>query len=63
VKEVEADVLLLVEQRQRLLLSGVTQILNGGRNHTLRTIAEVADALRAEIHVAVVPRRPSSGRG
>jgi antitoxin component HigA of HigAB toxin-antitoxin module len=35
----------------------VTQILNGGRNLTLRTIAEVADALRAEIHVAVVPRK------
>ena len=33
----------------------VTQILNGGRNLTLRTLAEVADALRAEIHVAVVP--------
>lgn len=33
----------------------VTQILNGGRNLTLRTIAEVADALRVEIHVAVVP--------
>ena len=35
----------------------VTQILNGGRNLTLRTIAEVADALRAEIHVAVVRRK------
>jgi transcriptional regulator with XRE-family HTH domain len=45
----------------------VTQILNGGRNLTLRTIAEVADALRAEIHVAVVPVKarnlsPSAGR-
>lgn len=34
----------------------VTQILNGGRNLTLRTIAEVADALRSEVRFDVVPR-------
>lgn len=43
----------------------VTQILNGGRNLTLRTIAEVADALKADIHFDVIPQksravRPSS---
>lgn len=35
----------------------VTQILNGGRNLTLRTIAEVADALRADVRFDVVPTR------
>jgi transcriptional regulator with XRE-family HTH domain len=34
----------------------VTQILNGGRNLTLRTIAEVADALGADIHFDVIPQ-------
>lgn len=35
----------------------ITQILSGSRNLTLRTLAEVADALGCKVQLAVVPAR------
>jgi hypothetical protein len=35
----------------------ITQILSGGRNLTLRTLAEVADALGCKVTIGIVPQR------
>ena len=46
----------------------VTQILSGGRNLTLATIADVSDALRQDVRIELVPSRrvaqlPAPDRG
>jgi antitoxin component HigA of HigAB toxin-antitoxin module len=35
----------------------ITQILSGARNLTLRTLAEVADALGCKVTIGIVPQR------
>jgi transcriptional regulator with XRE-family HTH domain len=43
--------------------SEVTQRLSGGRNLTLRTLAEMLDLLGYDVHLAVVDRRADSRLG
>jgi transcriptional regulator with XRE-family HTH domain len=40
----------------------VTQVFEGGRNLTLGTIAEIADALDCKVEVRVVSRKKASAR-
>jgi transcriptional regulator with XRE-family HTH domain len=40
----------------------ITQIFSGGRNLTLRTLAEVADALGCKVQLALVPQRGGGKR-
>lgn len=38
--------------------SHVTQLLNGGRNITLRTLSDLAEALNCDVQVRIKIRRP-----
>jgi hypothetical protein len=40
----------------------ISQIFSGSRNITLRTLAEVADALGCKVELAVVPQRRAATR-
>jgi transcriptional regulator with XRE-family HTH domain len=50
-------------QRMGTSRSHVTMLLGGGRNLTLGTIAEMAEALGCKVEVRLVPRRTSSRAG
>jgi hypothetical protein len=49
-------------QRMGRTRGEISQIFSGSRNLTLRTLAEVADALGCKVELAVVPSRRAAAR-